>query len=223
MSFLAHCITLPKKGISMRNILLTAVLAAVVASPLLCQPAYAIEDNNNQPDYNQNENFYVAGDLGMARFSTNYGDDNSVFGGVRFGWRWTDYVGPEIGFVSLGHPKSNVDGIGLSIKPQAITLGVNGKYNFYGNWFVTGRVGYMHSRTKIDTSYVDIYGYRQSFKDATNDDSWYAGVGVGYNLTDHLSVGAHYDNYRLKFGDPSEGDQTTTNVGTFSLSVEYRF
>lgn len=207
----------------MRNILLTAVLTALVASPLLCQPAHAFEDNNNQPDYNQNENFYVAGDLGMARFSTDYGDDNSVFGGVRFGWRWTDYVGPEIGYVSLGKPKTNDDGAHLSIQPQALTLGVNGKYNFYGNWFVTGRVGYMHSRTKIDISYIDLYGGRESLRYSSNDDSWYAGLGVGYNLTDNFSLGAHYDNYRLKFGDPSDNGQTTTNVGTFSLSVEYRF
>lgn len=207
----------------MRNILFTAVLATIVASPLLCAPAYAFEDNNNQPDYNQNENFYVAGDLGMARFSTDYGDDNSVFGGVRFGWRWTDYVGPEIGYVSLGKPKTNFDGINLSIKPQGLTLGVNGKYNFYGNWFVTGRVGYLHSRTKIAGNYVDQFGNPQSLRQTNNDDSWYAGLGVGYNLTDHFSLAAHYDNYRLKFGGSDYNDQTTTNVGTFSLSVEYRF
>ncbi|HET8765048.1 MAG TPA: outer membrane beta-barrel protein, partial [Rhodanobacter sp.] len=50
-----------------------------------------------------------------------------------------------------------------------------------------------------------------------DDTSWYAGAGVGYNLTPQLSVGLNYDYYDAK--------KQNVNLSTDMVSVnaEYRF
>ncbi|WP_049620642.1 outer membrane beta-barrel protein [Frateuria defendens] len=192
----------------MNKFVLSAALAGLALSPLLTQTARA--DSSNQLD-----NFYVAGNLGQTQYRDSLSHDHSVFQNVRFGWRWNGIVGPEIGYAYLGRPKDVIGNDRFSVKPRAATVGVNAKYDFYQNWFVTGHAGYMRSRSNLKAT-VD--GVTDSSKSWNN--GWYGGVGVGYNLTPSVSLGLNYDNYHLKVG---RGSQSSANVAAYSASVEYRF
>ena len=132
-------------------------------------------------------------------------------------------VGPEIGYVYLGQPKYADNAGQLSVKPRAATVGVNAKYNFYQAWFVTAHAGYMRSQTKFDA--IDAFG-GDRYK--TWNNGLYAGVGVGYDVTNNFSVGLNYDNYRLQAGNSTSLDNigvshSRANVAAYSASVEYRF
>ena len=200
----------------MNKLALSAAVAALALSPVMIQTAHA--DDNTPTSSNQMDNFYVAGNLGQTQYRADVSHDNSVFQNVRFGWRWNGMIGPEIGYVYLGRPKDVTSDGQFSVKPQAATIGLSGKYNFYQNWYVTGHAGYMRSRTYINSSFGD-----DSFRDKTWNNGVYAGLGVGYDVTQNVSVGVNYDNYRVQYGDSNNGTHGRTNVAAFSGSVEYRF
>ncbi|HUA81687.1 MAG TPA: outer membrane beta-barrel protein [Dyella sp.] len=213
----------------MNKLALSAAVAALALSPVLIQVAHA--DDTSTPSTNNYANwqddFFVAGQLGQTQFRTaDLSHNNSVFQNVRFGWRWNGLIGPEIGYVYLGRPKSDVYGDGttsLSVKPRAATLGVNAKYNFYQNWFVTAHAGYMRSQTKFDEVSGDL-GARYK----TWNNGLHAGLGVGYDLTNNFSVGLNYDNYRVQSGNSTSTEYVDAghgraNVAAYSASVEYRF
>lgn len=194
----------------MNKLLLSATLAAFAMSPLLSQTVHA--DDSNQLD-----NFYVAGNLGQSQYRADAGHDSGVFQNIRFGWRWNGYVGPEIGYVYLGRPKAVSDDVESSLKPRAATVGINGKYDFYQNWFVTGHAGYLRSQSYMGETFGDASARAKSW-----NNGWFAGAGVGYNLTQNVSVAVNYDNYRLLYGRRGDG-QSHVNVAAFSGSIEYRF
>ncbi|MFC5741471.1 outer membrane protein [Dyella tabacisoli] len=193
----------------MKKTLIAAALAVASVSSF----AAAASENN------QLDNFFVAGNLGKSDFRTSFDHKNSVFQNVRFGWRWNGIVGAEVGYAYLGRPKSS-DGITtLSAKTQAATIGVNAKYDFYQNWYVTGHGGYL--RSHIDAKLVS---GGSSISEKSWNNGWYAGVGVGYNLTKDVSLGINYDNYHVKYGRGGANlPQDNVNVATYSASVEYRF
>ena len=173
----------------MKKILLSATLAAVVVYPLLSQTVRA--DQSNPLD-----DFYVAGNFGQTQYRTDVSHPDSVFQNLRFGWRWNGIIGPEIGYAYLGRRKdvlrdSSRDSES-SVNARAATFGLNSKYNFYQNWFVTGHAGYLRSRrTDDDTFYI--LGSTSSHTSWNN--GWYGGLGVGYNVSKNVSLGVNYDNY----------------------------
>ncbi|GGA27271.1 outer membrane protein [Dyella nitratireducens] len=214
----------------MNKLVLSAAVAALALSPVLSQAAHA--DDASTPTYGANvnpnwqDNFFVDGQLGQTQARTSLLDhNNSVFQNVRFGWRWNGIVGPEIGYAYLGRPKADIgDGFAsLSTKARAVTIGVNGKYNVYENWFVTAHAGYLRSQTKFDLASG---GFGTNY--TTYNNGLYAGLGVGYDLTRHFSVGLNYDNYRINTGNSTSENyvgvgRNRTNVAAYSASVEYRF
>lgn len=195
----------------MKKTLLLAALAAVSVSPLVAQA---------QDAGNQLNNFFVSGNLGQSNFRTGgVSDKSDVFQSVRFGWRWNNIVGAEVGYTYLGKAKDVSNGVASSFKPRAALIGINAKYDFYGPWFVTGHGGYLRSRTNYNVTYGDF-----SYNDKAWNNGWYAGVGVGYNVTDHVALSINYDNYKVNY---QRGDapipRLKANVAAYSAGIEYRF
>jgi OOP family OmpA-OmpF porin len=223
----------------MNKLALSAAVAALALSPVLSQAAHADDADTVAPrsPYGANinpswqDNFFVAGQIGQTQYRDSYLTHNhSVFQNVRFGWRWNGIVGPEIGYAYLGRPKFDAtypNGLGEpvaltgSVRTRALTVGVNGKYNVYDNWFVTGHAGYLRSQSKSQFTAVNFStdGSINSDKSTAYNDGWYAGLGVGYDLTRNFSVGLNYDNYHLN----QNADGPGVNVAAYSASVEYRF
>ncbi|WP_158545139.1 outer membrane protein [Dyella monticola] len=216
----------------MNKLALSAAVAVLALSPVLSQAAHADDNSTSTPTYGANvnpnwqDNFFVAGQLGQTQYrvdsdvlNTNHG----TFQNIRFGWRWNGIIGPEIGYTYLGQPKWSDGYNQLSVKPRAATIGVNGKYNFYQNWFVTAHAGYLRSETKFAA--IGAFG---TDRYQTWNNGLYAGLGVGYDITHNFSLGLNYDNYRLQSGNGTSLDNigvphSRTNVAAYSASVEYRF
>jgi OmpA-OmpF porin, OOP family len=211
-------ITKTTQGASMKKLLLPLLLAS--AFPMACVAASSDATSTDVTNTNQLDNFYVAGNLGQTQYRTDYQitHRNSVFQNVRFGWRWNGLVGAEIGYAYLGRRKGADDLIETSVNSRAATVGANIKYDFYENWFVTAHGGYLRSqRTNTVTSQF----FDESVRHTSWDNGWYAGLGVGYDVTKNVSVGLNYDNYHLQYTDNAFHDDV--NVAVFSGSVEYRF
>lgn len=195
----------------MNKILLAAALAVVAAAPFAAQA----DENNNQLD-----NFYVAGNLGQSNYRLGgFSDKNDVFQNVRFGWRWNGIVGAEIGYAYLGKAKTDIGSSTFSTKSRVGEIGLTGKYNFYQNWFVTGHGGYLRSRGTDEADMGDA-----SFRQHSWNNGWYAGAGVGYDITKNVALGINYDNYHVKYGRAGADEpQANTNVAAYSASVEVKF
>jgi len=233
----------------MKKLLLAAIVVAVAAptASMASQPDSSVQSN---VETNQLDNFFVAGNLGASKYRDatasnhpGYRDDlthdNSVFQNLRFGWRWDGIVGPEIGYAYLGEGKRNYlypERL-YSVEPKAFTLGVNSKYDFHDNWFVTAHAGGLRSHTNVacTTSFIPcerdrVFGLPggPSVSNTSSRNGWYGGLGVGYDITNDVSVGVNYDNYNIKYNavdNPDSGVDTKAkrNIAAFSTSLEYRF
>lgn len=194
----------------MNKTLIAAALAVVAVSPFAAKA-----DESNQLD-----NFFVAGNLGQSNYRVGgISDKSDVFQNVRFGWRWNGIVGAEIGYAYLGKAKNDFDFATASAKPRVGQIGVTAKYNFYNNWYVTGHGGYLRSRTNAGLTVGDVTVSQNSW-----NNGWYAGAGVGYDLTKNVSLALNYDNYHVKYGRAGSSEsQVNTNIAAYSASVEVRF
>ena len=187
-----------------------AALAVAALSPFAAKA-----DETNQLD-----NFFVAGNLGQSNYRMGgVSDKTDVFQNVRFGWRWNGIVGAEIGYAYLGKVKNDFNFGNSWAKPRVAQIGVTAKYNFHDGWFVTGHGGYLRSRTTAGITVGNVSASEKSW-----NNGWYAGAGVGYDVTRNVSLALNYDNYHVKNGrGGSDQPQTSANVAAYSASVEYRF
>ena len=164
-----------------------------------------------------NSGLFVSGSLGSThsdvRDLTSHDD---VGYAINMGYRWNGW-GLEAGYVDLGQAKADGYRIGrsrynLALKTSGWTLGVNGKFNFARNWYVSTRAGLFFSDTELDVRH---YG-----KDKASDTNGYFGAGIGYDLTSDMSIGMNFDRYLANANGILSG---TNNPYMVSGTFEYRF
>ena len=190
----------------MKKTLIAAALAIVTVSPFAAQADESSQLNN----------FFINGNLGKSSARADFTHRNSVFQSINAGWRWNGIVGAEVGYAYLGRPKSEAADASGSLKTRAATIGVNARYDFLPNWYVSGRAGYARARTNIESTSPGFTGKSTSW-----NNGWYGGVGVGYNITKNTSLGLNYDNYRMDLG--RKGDSVgTMSTAAYSVGFEYR-
>jgi OOP family OmpA-OmpF porin len=158
--------------------------------------------------------FFVRGNVGQS--SINAGPfDSSTGYAVDGGYRWVvgtgNLIGIEAGYTDLGsiYAESAVPGLHFDI--HGPTLGANARFDVAQNWHVDAQAGWMHAdyTGHVDFSNVPPGGGTLGV--------WYAGVGLGYDVTNHFSIGAAYDYYRAKeYGVSRSPD-------LISVGGEYRF
>jgi OOP family OmpA-OmpF porin len=226
------------------------LVAAIVGTTCSACLAADLNTNRDATNSSQSDNFYVAGNLGGSDYhrsisgagiSTSLPHNNSVFQNIRFGWRWDDMVGPEIGYAYFGEGKRNYPRIHAvySAETRALTVGLNGKYEFYRDWFVTGHAGLLRSQTNISFSNPAVSCFEGaslqfvecvqniSTSNKSYNDSLYEGLGIGYQLTSKFSIGINYDSYRVRYNAASVpiavAVNTKRDIGAISASLEYRF
>ncbi len=168
-----------------------------------------------------NGGWFVNGNVG--RTSINHGpyDDHDTGYALNGGYRWSlapsFALGAEVGYNDLGniHPKNIFNSQPVVDRGKSNlhgwTVGANARFDLSPNWYVGGRAG-LYSWTGHGLS-NDINPVRKGL----SDNSWYAGAGVGYNLTSNLSVGVNYDYF-----DASKRN-VDLSTDMVSVSAEYRF
>lgn len=166
--------------------------------------------------------WFVGGYAGRASIDKDAYNGSDTGYGIAGGYRWNVLfpwlsLGFEVGYNDLGNIKARnlFDGdpvIGDRSKLRGWTAGINQRFGFGPHWYASlrgglyGWKGHGLSNDEVVERYEDL-----------DKMSWYAGAGVGYNFTDHFSVGANYDHFEAK----KLGIDLSTNLA--SISAEYRF
>ena len=178
----------------------------------------------------QTGNFYVGANVGQAQYRVGVipgekVDLEDTASAVRLGyvWHWNVDFAVEGGYVNLGtltddyHNEDVV--IHEKVKTSGPFAGAAMKYHVSDAWYLSARAGLFQSNVKIRNR-SEAPSIVANDRSSTSSSSWYAGAGVGYDVTPKFGLGLNYDNYH---GKVTEDSTETFNVAMFSLSAEYRF
>ena len=178
-------------------------------------------------------NYFVNVGVGQAQYHVGRTDglgykldDKDTAAAVRFGYQWHGTVdfGLEAGYVDLGKLVDNYDDGTVSfhddLGAKGWLLGANLTHRFETPWYVQVRGGWLRSDVDISSRYSQP-GYREYGSASASGNGWYAGVGGGYDFSNNVSVGVHYDNYHVKADQDGYGAHG--NVSAFTVQLEYRF
>lgn len=173
------------------------------------------------PAQTAQQGWYVGAEAGYGQINKGpYDSQGDAIGGIKGGYRFaispTASIGVEAGYQYLGRIDTRYSNdSSLRSKLYGPTLGANLRYNFTPNWYGEVRGGAFYAQGQGLTDNVN--ASYQRF-DRTR---YYAGVGVGYNLTQNWSVGVNYNYYDGTSKGGNRGVQLQTNA--YTASVEYRF
>lgn len=230
--------------------------ASLVALPAFAQDTAAPQGNYLPSQPVGSGNWFIDGSVGRTDngdtggfggdFGSDFGYQHSQRGrmtgyGLVGGYRWK--VGPDLalgleaGYTDLGNFKvqnafhaHDVDQTDATNALHGWLVGVNGRINLSPQWYLSARGGYFHAND-YDHSYA--YGAAEDFGSFTTTrpghDSWYAGVGTGWDISEHWGIGVSYDYYHASAGkiiNTVTGEQTADlkrTTGIVSITGEYRF
>ncbi len=236
----------------MKKLLIPAAIAAALCAPTAF--AQSAGGDTYRPDLQVGQgNAFVAGNVGRTdggtagRFGT--GDFN-VFEsrdgrktgyGLVGGYRWKVAqnfgLGLEGGYTDLGNivvkNAFNDNDVNQRDDENALRgwiVGGNARLNITPAWYVGARGGYFRASDN-NVDYYNSVGENLGLESGGSDgrNSWYAGVGTGWNATQNFSVGLHYDYFRAKSGDLREPVTGATFEGPkrstalLGLTAEYAF
>ncbi len=109
-------------------------------------------------------------------------------------------------------------------------VGGNARFHVVPAWYIGARGGYFRASDNNARYYNSVgqeLGLVSGGRDGRN--SWYAGIGTGWNATENLSVGVHYDYFRARAGelrDPDTGivfSGPKRSTALLNLTAEYTF
>lgn len=188
-------------------------LAVIACSICAAQAAHADELNG----------WFVNGSAGSAHYNVTVddyasGSDHGTAFIVNAGYRVSDMTGVEVGYTDLGSVSAK-DGLGdhAKLSGDGWTLGFNGHFNPTDRWYISARGGAFLWKLHGNATVVDSNNVATSYSASKQSLGWYAGVGTGYDINRHWSVGANFDYYKM--------DQDGFDIGSriLSVSTEYRF
>ena len=196
-----------RKNIMRTKYLLISTLLFSLSSPVLS--ADALE-----------KPWYVGGGAGQAEADdacdgvSNCDDTDTgwkLFGGYRF----TQYVAIEAGYVDLGEYSGNSGGISASAEVTGVTAHVVGTLPLHERFSLIGRLG---------TIYADVDAKASGFGISVSEDdqsfAFAVGVGAEVNITDQFSLRAEYELFKDVGDDDSTGED---DVYLASISAVFRF
>jgi OOP family OmpA-OmpF porin len=194
----------------------TLLALALTTAGLLAVPAVFAQSTPTD-----NGGWFINGNVGRTAINQGPYDGHDTGYALNGGYRWSlapnFSLGAEVGYNDLGniHAKNifNSQSVVAPGKSQlhGWTAGANAHFDLTPNWYLSGRTG-LYSWTGHGLS-NDVNPVRKSL----NDNSWYAGAGVGYNVTSNLSVGLNYDYF------DAQKHNIDLSTDMVSASAEYRF
>lgn len=164
---------------------------------------------------------FVGATVGSAHWKADGSTANRFAYGVSGGYRWSldanQSLGAEIGYTDFGTLHDRSAFASNSLDADAYTLGANYRYAFdngeVNRYFLQARGGYLRWNAK---DRLNVYGVGRS-SDTEHGNGWYAGVGVGRNLGDNVSLTLNYDFHR------ANASNDHVNFGVASIGAQYRF
>lgn len=236
----------------MKKILLPAAVAAALIAPSAF--AQGAGGDTYRPDLQVGQgNWFVSGSVGRTDGGTagRFGSgDFNVFEGrdgrrtgydASVGYRWKVGqqwgIGVEGGYADLGNFKVsnalNSDDVDQQDSENALRgwhVGGNARFNITPQWYVGARGGYFRASDN-NVNYYNTAGQNLGLESGGDSgrNSYYAGIGTGWNATENFSVGLHYDYFRAKSGevrDPATGarfDGPKRSTALLGLTAEYAF
>ncbi len=165
--------------------------------------------------------FFINGNLGQSNFHdhgfSNHTDTSSA---LRAGYYWQSDVvdfGVEGGYVNLGQAGGSVSPYGMAVNYSAkVTgplLGANMKYKFRNRMFVSARAGWFRSKFEVSADNL--------VSQSVTGNGAYSGVGVGYDINSHFSLGVNFDEYHGRA--TIYGTKAKEGISSLSGFAEYRF
>ncbi|WP_017463145.1 outer membrane beta-barrel protein [Dyella ginsengisoli] len=161
---------------------------------------------------------------GSYRYSDRL-DGTDVAGAVRVGVMWQGQAdwGIEAGYVDLGQVSDQYivfpSNVTNESRTRGMLVGGNFTYRFDAPWYLSARGGWLHSWTDLRTRVDGPYGAAPSA--SASGDGFYVGVGGGYDISERLSIGLHYDLYHVQAS--GGGADLSGDIGTAMVQLEYRY
>lgn len=189
------------------------VLAMIAGSIGVTQAAQASELNG----------WYVNGNVGHARYHVNVpsygsGSDNGTGFMVNGGYRDQNILGYEAGYTYLGSVTAqDSTGNRTKLTGGGWTLGLSGHFNPTTHWYISARGGAFLWKLDAKATVVNLNNTTTTISGSQQSLGWYTGVGTGYDISRHWSVGANFDYYKIH--------KSSYDIGTklLTVSAEYRF
>jgi OmpA-OmpF porin, OOP family len=203
------------KEYSMKTLFAVALAAAGLA---VVPAAFA----QTAPTGTAQQGWYVGAEAGYGMVNKGaYDNKGNYIGGIKGGYRFAinpeASVGVEAGYQYLGFVNAK-NSYGGDLAPRgrfhSPTLGANLRWNFNPDWYAEIRAGAFQAKGVGLTDNAYAYQRISTIRP-------YAGVGVGYNINQHFSVGVNYNYYDATGKGGNQGVQLQTNAVT--VAGEYRF
>lgn len=198
----------------------TLLALTMAAAGFVAAPAAFAQD---QAPAATQQGWYVSADAGYANVSKGPYDTGKFAGGVKGGYRFAinpeTSLGVEVGYQYLGRLSAqsqyaNQVAGNTQSKLRGSTAGLDLRYSFAPNWYGELRGGLFYAQGEGITN-----GANPEFRQYGRT-NYYAGAGVGYNLSQNWSVGLNYDYYD---GSDNGVQRVQLDTSKYSLSAEYRF
>jgi OmpA-OmpF porin, OOP family len=151
-------------------------------------------------------------------------DDSDVAWKVFGGWQPHPNVALELSYFDLGRPRFGATffrpgELDARLKVTGWALDVVPQWQFANNWTVFGRAGYARSETEARLSGSGAFDLLET-RAKRNQDSWNAGLGVGYAFNRNLVVRGEWT-FFSDLGHRDLGGRFDANV--VSVSALWRF
>ncbi|MBA2077407.1 MAG: hypothetical protein BGP10_05965 [Rhodanobacter sp. 68-29] len=239
-------------------LVLTFASIGLVAAPVFAQDNTAPAQGSGNYQSSQpigSGNWFIGANVGRTNGSDTggFGSNGSGFNflkgekgrrtgyGVLGGYRWkvgNDLgLGLEAGYADLGNFRVknvfNSQDVNQTSSTNALRgwlLGANGRINLTQQWYLSAHGGYFRSNDN-DHSFNNSIGQDLGLTSGGRSDrsSWYAGLGTGWDINEHVGVGVQYDYFHANAGkikDTTTGEVSTglkRSTGIVSIAGEYRF
>ena len=190
------------------------------AAPLLCMLAISSAWAGNTDTNTQASGPYVGAALGRTSFSAkNLGlpktgsDESAQASKVYGGYRFSDRLGVEAGYVRLGTAVETLtvgnNAVAQAVKARSLYVAATSRLPLSSDFALTGKAGVSFGKasgTNVLPVAADMTGSKRSFM-------W--GIGAEYQLTNAIALTADFDH----FGQVSN----KMRANLFSVGARYRF
>ena len=199
----------------MKNTLSKKILfaIAIAAAGLTAVSTSFAQDTSAQT---AQQGWYVSAETGYANVDKGPYNDGDLASGLKGGYRFAlnpqTSLGVEVGYQYLGQVDARgASGDAFASKLRGTTAGLNLRYNFSPSWYgeVRGGAFYAQGQGLTDTANPTYARFNRT--------SYYAGVGVGYNIASNWSVGLNYNYYN------GTGNNVQLKTNAYTVAAEYRF